>query len=161
MDRHALSPISICTTKAGLAAGTTTTLTAANASIYSIRGVAYSKAAASNAATPTTDAATGAAFTPVAVGNVGVFLVGFSAAGNLSVLQGGQTALSVSGNVVTAPQFPSAMPDDFCAVGYIVTRVTSSGAAWTFGTSNLAGPPTGVVHTFGDLMTVPGRPVIA
>ena len=160
MDALFQVPLTMCSTKAGLAAGTTTTLTTANTSLYSIGGKAYSKAGASNAATPTTDGTTAAAFVAVAVGYGCVFVLGYNSAGTLTVCQGPQQALDASSNFLNAPQFP-AVPDTMCPVGYLVTKVGSTGSAWTFGSSNLAGPPTGVTHTFVDVFTLPGRPQVA
>lgn len=160
MDALQQVPMTLCTTKAGLAVGTTTTLTTANASLYSIIGKAYSKAAASNAATPTTDGTTAAAFVPVAVNFGCAFAIGYNAAGTLTVCQGIQLPLDSSGNFISAPQFP-AVPDTVCPVGYMITKVGSTGSAWTFGTSNLAGPPAGVTHTLVDVMTLPGRPQVS
>jgi hypothetical protein len=182
MDTLMQSPFTGCTTKAGLAAGTTTTLTWANAVIGAIAGKAYTKAAASNQATPTTDATTGAAFLPVPVGVASVangqggytdgygygcvFVVGFNAAGTLKVAQGSiektdSVAVANSKFTTSVPKFP-ALPDDFYPVGYIVTRTDSTATAWTFGSSNLAGPPTGVVHTYVDTIGyLPGRPQVS
>lgn len=183
MDALQQAPFTGCTTKAGLAAGTTTTLTWGAAIMGAIRGKAYTKAAASNQATPTTDATTGAAFLPVPVGVASaangsggytegngygcVFIVGFNAAGALKVAQGSieQTeagaVASSKFKVMSVPKFP-ALPDDFYPVGYIITRTDSTATAWTFGSSNLAGPPTGVVHTFVDTMGyLPDRPQVA
>jgi len=183
MDYMQRAPFTGTTTKAGLAAGTTTTLTWANAVIGAIKGKAYAKAAASNQATPTTDANTGAAFLPVPAGVASVangqggytdgygygcvFIVGFNAAGNLKVAQGSierTDSVAVAGSkfgVNGAPKFP-ALPDDFYPVGYIITRTDSSASAWTMGSSNLAGPPTGVVHTFVDTVgTLTDRPQVS
>ena len=78
-----------CTSKAGLAVGTTTTTTTANASLYCIAGKAYTAAGASNAATPTTDAVTGAAFTALALNKAGVFVICLDTSGALKIVQGG------------------------------------------------------------------------
>lgn len=160
MDNLAVAPLTMCTTKAGLAAGTTTTLTTGATALYSIGGKAYSKGATSNQATPTTDFNTGAAFTPVAVNFGCAFVIGYDSGGTLRVVQGVQQALDASGAFVNAPQFP-VVPDGMCPVGYLITKVGSTGAAWTFGASNLAGPPSGVTHTFVDCFTLPGRPQVS
>lgn len=70
------------------------------------------------------------------------------------------TAAGASANFITAPQFP-AIPSRLCPFGYVVTKVGASGSAWTFGTSNLAGPPSNVLHTFVNVMTMPDRPQVA
>jgi hypothetical protein len=183
MDALQQTPFTGNTTKAGIAAGTTTTLTWANAVIGGIKGKAYTKAAASNQATPTTDAVTGVTFLPVPVGVAAaangfggyvdgygygcVFVVGFNAAGTLKVAQGSieQTdSLAVASSkfkTQSVPKFPT-LPDDFYPVGYIITRTDSTATAWTFGASNLAGPPTGVVHTFVDTIGyLPDRPQVS
>ena len=59
MDYMQAAPATICTSKAAAAAGTTTTFSTTGATLYSIKGKAYTTSAASNAATPTTDAALG------------------------------------------------------------------------------------------------------
>ena len=182
MDALTNVPFTGCTTKVGLAAGTTTTLTTANTALYGIRGKGYTKAGTSNQATPTTDANTGVAFLPVPVGvasaaNGGgsyaegygygcVFVVGYNAAGTLKVAQGSieltdAAAVASSKFKIVVPKFP-ALPDDFCPVGYIITRTDSTATAWTFGSSNLAGPPTGVVHTYVDIIGyLPDRPQVS
>lgn len=141
---------------AGLAAGTTTTLTIANAIDFAIAGKAYLKAAASNIATPTTDVVTGAAFVAVPVGYCCAFNIMLDSSGALKVSQGKKQALDADNNIIVAPLSP-ATPADLCRIGGLVIKVGSTGAAWTFGSSNLAGPPTGVTVTFinGDM---PDRP---
>lgn len=158
------------TGKAGLAAGTTTTITIANQTDYAIGGKAYRKATATNAATPTTDALTGAAFLPVPVGSATaggygcVFVVGLDSSGAIKVIQGEitrtDTVAVASSKFIDAPEFPT-VPDTVCPIGYIITRTDSTASAWTFGSSNLAGPPTGVVHTFVDCMVLPSRPQVS
>lgn len=150
------------TTKAGLTAGTTTTYTTANTVQYSIGGKSYSKTAVTNGATPTTDATSGAAFAlrPVAANFGSVYVFGFDASGNVKVSQGDIKALDVSGAFIDAPQFPIA-PDNVAPFGYLIVKAGSTASSWTFGTSNLAGPPTGVTLTFVDVLTLPARPQIA
>ena len=66
---------------------------------------------------------------------------------------GGATALFIN-----APQFPTP-PDTRCAFGYTVVKNASTGANWTFGTSNWNA--TGITLAHQDLMTLPGRPQVA
>lgn len=159
--------ITLATTIAGLAAGTTTTVTIANDVQFSIKGKGYKKTAASNIAAPTTDAVTGSAFLPIAASKGCVFAVGLNAALALKVVQGSIEDLdpaATGGSTATflkAPQFPSTLPDDFCPIGYIVTKVGASGSAWTFSGSNLAGPPSNVLHTFVDCFQLPSRPQVS
>lgn len=160
MDALSYPPLTLALQKAGLAAGTTTTLTIGTTTPYSIGGKAYSKASVSNTATPTTDATTGAAFVAVPVNYGCAFVIGVDSSGAVKVSQGGLQALDSSGAFVNAPQFPM-VPDTVCPLGYLITKVGSTGAAWTFGSSNLAGPPTGVTHTFVDCITLPGRPQVS
>lgn len=155
-------------TSSGLAAGTTTTITLGNDVHYSIGGKSFKKAAASNAATPTTDAVTAAAFVAVPVGSATaggwacVFVVCLDAAGAIKVVQSAlvrtDTAAVATADFVEAPQFPQ-IPDTLTPIGYVVTKTDSTASAWTFGASNLAGPPTGVLHTFVSCMVLPSRPV--
>lgn len=169
MDYFQNVPSHQTTTVAGLAAGTTTTLTWANDVLYSIKGKAYKKAAGSNQATPTTDAVTGAAFVAVGAGYGSIFVVGFDSGGNLKVAQGSVEQFSAGGQSATAgsscyfgnaPRFPS-LPDTMTPCGYIVVKVGSSGSAWTFGSSNLAGPPSNVAIAYVDCFSIPDRPQVA
>jgi hypothetical protein len=159
MDFQAAQPVTMCTSKVALAAGTTTTLSSTGTILYSIKGKAYSKSALSNTATPTTDANSGNAFTAVQANQGCVFLVGLDHSGNLKVAQGSVQALDSSGKFINAPQF-GAIPSDFCPIGYIVIQVGSTGSAWTFGGSNLSGA-TGLTYTFVDLMGLPDRPQVS
>lgn len=147
------------TTKAGFSAGTTTTLTTANTSLYAIGGKAYSKASASNAASPTTDATKGTAFPAVLPNQGSVFTLGFNAAGTLLAVMGDIKALDVGGNFVDAPQFGT-NPDTFAPCGYVIVKAGSTASNWTFGSSNFSGPPTGITLTFVDVMTLPARPQV-
>jgi hypothetical protein len=147
----------MCTTKAGLAVGTTTTLTTANTQLYSLLGKAFTKAGVSNEATPTTDARTAAAFVAVGVSKGSVFVVCRDSGGNLKVCQGEVVGLDQSNAFQDGPEFPP-IPDTLCPIGYILVKVGTTGSAWTFGTSNLAGPPTGVVVTYVDCFVLPDRP---
>ena len=160
MDALNFPPLTICTTKAGMSAGTTTTLTTANVQLYAISGKAFTKAASSNEATPTLDSATGVAFVGLAINTGSVFIICRDNAGTLRAVQGITAALDASGNFINAPQFGS-MSDALCPIGYLIVKVGSTGATWTFGASNLAGPPTGVTFSFVDVMTLPGRPQVA
>lgn len=149
--------------KATLAAGTTTTYSTTGTTQYSINGKAYSKAAVTNGATPTTDIVTGAAFVALTASKGCKFVFGYDASGTVRVAQGaivdldgaadGANALFIKG----APPLPP-VPDDFAPFAYCETKVGASGSTWTFGSSNLAGPPSNVLHTFTDVTTLPTRP---
>lgn len=165
-------PVTMCFTKATLAAGTTTTISTTGTTTFAIRSKFYTKTALTNQATPTTDYATNKAFIPVLASQGSVFLVGFDHSGNLKVIQGTVSALdtvSVPGNFITAPMFPAAggqagqdpvLANDFCPIGYIVIQAGSTAnntTGWVFGTSNLSGA-TGVTYTFVDVAGWPDRP---
>lgn len=160
MDILSPAPLTMALGNAGIAAGTTTTLTIANAISYAIAGKAYSKGATSNIATPTTDAVTGSAFPALSANQGAVVLVGLDASGNLKAAQGPSQALDATGAFIVAPQFP-AVPDGFCPVGYVVLKAgaTLSGT-FTFGSSNLSSV-TGMTYSFTSLITLPARPQIA
>lgn len=160
MDPLAAAPGTFCPAKVTLAAGTTTTLVNTGTTPFCIKGKAYSKAAMSNAASPTTDARTGSAFTGIMANQGTVVIVGFDKDGNVKACQGSVESLDSSGNFILAPQLPI-VPDTVCPVGYIILK---GGAAlvgtFTFGSSNLSGV-TGMTYTFGDLMTMPPRPIVS
>lgn len=161
MDVLQSLPVTIALGKAVLAAGTTSTLSSTGTLPYAIRGKAYSRAALSNTATPTTDANTGLAFTPVVTNKGSVFVIGYNAAGSLLACQGSIEALDAAGLFINAPQFP-VLPDNFCAVAYEVIRAgsTASGAGWVFGTSNQSAV-TGITYALVDVVSLPDRPQIA
>ena len=139
--------------KAGLAAGTTTTYTITTAFTAVIEGQKYTKGTAANAATPTTDGNSAKAFTAVPVGKACNFVFAVNSAGTVSVYQG---ALVNTGEPADFP----ALPFTVAPFGYVRASVGTTGAAWTMGSSNLAGPPTGVTFTFRDIGVLPARPTI-
>jgi hypothetical protein len=150
-----------CFTKAGLTAGTTTTLTSANAMELSIGNKSYKKAATTNEATPTTDALTGVAFLPITAGKGGVFTTCRDAAGALKVVQGQIVDLDPLGGFIHAPWF-GPQKQELAPYGYILIKAATGAASWTFGASNLAGPPSNVTITYVDCANgMPGRPQIA
>lgn len=163
MDDLQRAPVTMCMSKVTLAAGTTTTLSNTGTTTYAIRGKAYTKAAMSNAATPTTDWATGAAFNPVPANYGSVFMVGFDASGNLKCVQGTVVPLDSSGAFINAPNF-GAMPLNFCPIGYLVIKASSAYVAtttgWLFGTHNNSSV-TGITYTFVDVVGVPDRPQVS
>lgn len=161
MDQLQAIPLTFALGKATLAAGTTSTLSSTGTLGFAIRGKAYSHAALSNTATPTTDANTGLAFAPVVTNKGSVFVVGYNAAGTLLCAQGSIEALDASGAFINAPQFP-VLPDNFCPIGYLVIKAgaTASAAGWVFGTSNMASV-TGITYTFVDVIGLPDRPQVS
>ena len=154
MDNLAFYSFTGATSKAGVTAGTTSTvsITPTPAPLsYVIRGKMYNKAAVTNAATPTVDYNTGKAFLPVPVGGSSVFVLSLDAAGVIRAQQG---SVDPNGGI---PQFP-VIPDNTAPISYIVVNVGPTGAAWTFGASNLSGA-TGVTYSFQDVGGgLPDRP---
>lgn len=168
MDALSQVPLTMTTTKATAAAGTTVTISNTGTTLFCIKGKAYSHAELANQTTlGLTDASTGLAFTPVPAGYGSVFVVGFNAAGTMQIAQGQLQALgpgtdggAAGTTFIAAPQFPS-IPDTMCPFAYFVIKVGSSGATWSLGTSNLTGPPANTGVTFVDVMTMPDRPQVA
>jgi hypothetical protein len=170
-DNLAQAPGTFCVSKATLAAsGAATTWSTTGATLYCIKGEASSTAAASGAASPTTDigklTAAGAQQTfasqPLAANTGTVFLWMYDGTGTAAtavrVAQGSVEPLDASGAFINAPQFPIA-PDNLCAFAYTVIRNGSTGSNWTFGTSNWNA--TGITLAHQDIMTLPGRPQVA
>ena len=91
---------------------------------------------------------------------------GFDSGGNIKVAQGSTEALdnsTTSGatcKFIRAPQFPP-IPDTMCPFAYVTVLVGSAAAAWTFGTSNLTGPPASTGINFVDIQTLPDRVQVA
>lgn len=191
MDSLAKAPLTLCLSKATLAAGTTSTLSTTGTTTYLIESLFYSKGAITNGATPTTDWVTGNAFIPIpipltstglpggipasAAGYACAFTVGLDHSGNLKAIQGPIVGIDVNGNFTAAPSLsPSLGPagpnpgtiaggvpadNDFCPIGYVVTKLGSAAVAtWTFGTNNFSSV-TGVTWSFGDIATLTGRPL--
>ena len=145
---------------AALAAGTTSTVSTTGTTHYAIRGLTYTKAALTNAATPTVDIVDGLAFTPLIANQATVFVLGYDAGGNLRAGQGSIEPVDSGGNIVRAPQWPN-MPDTVCPIGYIIAKAISTlVGTWTFGTNNLSSV-TGMSWIFRSVSTLPDRPQIA
>lgn len=165
MDQLTQIPLTLCTVKAGLAAGTTSTYSTTGTTVYAIKGRACSTAAKANVATPVVDVVDGLPFTPQLPGQGSVYVFGFDAGGTLRVAQGSIEQLDVSGAFITLPQFPI-VPDTVCPFGFALVRAAPASAAtpavapWLFGTNNLSGV-TGVTVAFVDVMTLPERPQAA
>lgn len=160
MDKLSQSPLSICVTKAGLGAGTTTTYSTTAAVVFSERGKMYSAPIATNAATPTLDADTGLVFNPLLANQGCTFLFGYTGAGVISVTQSPIMALDATGNFLIAPQLP-AIANGVTPFGYLVAKAGSTLASgWVLGTSNLSGV-TGMTYTFQDIMNLPDRPQVS
>jgi len=162
MDALTQIPLTLAVSKAGLTAGTTTTYTTANTVNFAVQGKAFTRAAATNVATPTLDVTTGVAFLPVSANQGCVFVFSWDTTSTpvLRVSQGPINALDTGGLFVNAPNFPM-VPDTVCPFGYLVFRGGSTlVGTWTFGTNNLSSV-TGATYTFVDVLTLPGRPQVA
>lgn len=157
--KEAFKGITICTTKAGLAAGTTTTYTTASAVAGSINGTyATALSAQSNTATPTTDF-NGDAFTALAASEGCIFVYSIVAAGTIAIHQGPVETLDAANNFEILPEFPSIDLDTYVPFGFATFKNGSTGSAWTFGASN--NDATGMVDLYTDISTYPPvrRPV--
>ncbi len=161
MDYLAQNPLTMCTVKATLAAGTTTTFSTTGATLHCIKGKAYSVAAAANVAHPATDSTTGAAFIAQAIGSGCCYVYSYNGT-VIKVSQGPMVTLAADGSFQDLPAFP-AIPDTDCPFAYMLIRLAPATAAvpavatWTLGTNNQAAV-TGVTYTRVDVMTLPARP---
>lgn len=115
-------------------------------------------------ATPTTDAATGAAFVALTENKATVLVFGQTAAGAIAMCQGSivDTYTGVTTTVGAfkhVPQFPT-LPDDFMPLAYVLVRTAPDAADWTPGTGEWAasGVTTGTVVNIGVL---PNRPQVS
>jgi hypothetical protein len=169
MDNLAIAPLTMCMSKAGLAAGTTVTISTVNAVVtniqYSIAGLLYAVAVGANQSIAgALDVNTGAAFVGVAKNQGTVFVACYNAAGTLSFAQGSVEALDTAGNFFVAPRWP-VVPDTYCPIGYLVLKCASTYVAnplWTLGTATgTLAATTGCTFAFGDLATIPGRPRVS
>jgi hypothetical protein len=146
-------------------AGTTSTYTSTVTSTCVINGkFATTLAAQTNAATPTTDAATGAVFLPLAPNKCCAIVFGQTLAGALAMCQGpiidtNPGVTTTVGTFLRAPNFPG-LPDNFCPVAYTIVRTAPSAAAWTPGTSSWTASGVSAT-TFQNVMQLPNRPQIA
>ena len=162
MDNTALRGLTCNFGNATLSAGTTKTISIGANIVYCIKGKTYSKTSAANQATPTTDAATGAAFKGVKANQGCVFVLALDASGNTKAVQGEITDLDAAGNFIVAPEFPL-MPEDVCPVGYYIIKAGSTANAttgWVLGSSNSASV-TGITYTLVNCSVLPDRPQTA
>lgn len=144
--------------KAGLAAGTTSTYSIGATFTYAIKGVLYSKASAANVASPVLDIVTNNAFKLLNPNQACVFAFTVDANGNVGVTQGPvMSNLDLTGGSGAA-QFPG-LPDTLQPFGYLLAQAgpTLTGT-WQFGVGNLSGV-TGLTLTFRDVLGVPAQPI--
>lgn len=146
-------------------AGTTSTFTSTVTTAGLINGkFATALTAQTNAATPTTDHATGLAFVAMGANKTCAVVFGINDAGTLKMAQGPiiDTYVGVTttvGAFKDAPNFPP-MPDDFMPFAYTVVRTAPDAASWTPGTSSWTA--SGVTaSTFKNVGQLPLRPQIA
>lgn len=160
MDTLQLFPLTLTTTKAGSVAGTTSTVSTVNTTIYSYRGKAYSKAAITNQATPILDHTTGLAFNGLVANQGCIFFLCFDAAGVLRVSQGPIGVLDVTGKFIYAPNYPTTFEGDVPFAYLVVLAGSTAVGSWIFGTNNLSAV-TGMTFTFQDILTPPDRLQVA
>lgn len=169
MDVQQSQPLTMCFLKVALTAtGAATTIGSTGTIPFMIKGKAYSKAALSSTATPTTDWSTGNAFLPVIASTGSVFAVGLDSGGTVRVIQG--TVVPTDGVASStkflpnAPQFGGTGPagsgstdNDFCPIAYILVKGdTTVSGNWVFGTGNWNA--TGITLTIVDCCMLPDRP---
>ena len=149
----------------GFVLGTTSTFTTTATTTGVINGLfGTGLAAQTNAATPTLDATTGAAFVPLTANQATVLVWGVNAAGAIKLAQGQivptETGVTTTaGAFITAPQFPMT-PDDFVPVAYNLVRTSPTGLAFTAGTTAWAA--SGITCSVAkNINTLPARPVVA
>lgn len=147
---------------AAAVAGTTSTFTSTVTTNCCINGkFATTLAAQTNAATPTTDAATGLVFNALAPNQTCVIVFGQNLAGTLLMCQGkiipcGVGVTTTVGGLINEPQFPG-LPENFVALAYTIVRTAPSAASWTPGTSSWTA--SGVsCSTFQNVCQLPNRP---
>lgn len=156
MQANDVRSLTICTEKAGLAAGTTTTYTTANAVDGTIRGeFATQLSAQTNTSTPTTDGDS-AAFTVISANEGSVFVFCLIAAGTIAVFQGSVETCDDAGTFTYAPEFPDIDLDTYMPFAYVIIKADSTASDWTFGASNW--DATGITDTYSDISTLPDRP---
>lgn len=150
---------------AGAVAGTTSTFTTTVTTAGAINGkFVTTLGVQTNAASPTTDMNTGAAFIALQPNQTCALVFGQTAAGALKLVQG-PVIPTITGVTTTvgafdkAPQFPP-LPDDFLPLAYTLVRTAPSAAAWTPGTSSWAASGVSAT-TFQNVSTLPNRPQIA
>jgi hypothetical protein len=147
----------------GAAASATYTTTTTTAGLINGKFVT-TLAPQTDAASPTTDANTGAAFNALSPNKTCVLVYGQTAAGAIRLVQGPiiDTFVGVTttvGAFKEAPQFPG-LPDNFLPLGYTLVRTAPAASPWTPGTSFWNA--SGVSNTaFQNIGVLPVRPQIA
>lgn len=159
MDNLQTLPITMCMSKAAVAAGTTSTLSSTNAITYALRSKMYSRTALANQATPTLDGNSGLVYKPIVAGYGSVFVIGLTATGAVVVMQGSVEVVDALGAFANAPQFP-VVPDGVCPIAYQMVKAGPTAVGgWVYGTGNQSGV-TGITTTFTDVAQLPDRPQV-
>lgn len=164
MDNLNMRGITQNMVSAAFVLGTTSTYVTTVTTECVIDGVfATTLGAQSNVASPTTDAATGAAFVALGDNQATVLVWGITLAGAIALCQGSIESTEVgvtttAGAFLNAPQFPK-LPDDFCPIAYNLVRTAPSASAFTPGTSSWTA--TGITCSVAkNISTLPARPRI-
>lgn len=165
MQARNLRGLTMGTVNPDVKKGTTSTYTTTVTSAGFINGkYVTALTAQTNTATPTTDAATGAAFVAQTDNTACCYVIGQNAAGTIKVCQGAIVPTEVgitttAGAFINPPPFPT-LPDDFMVFGYGIVRTAPSASDFTFGTS--AWDATGVTtSTWAQCGALPDRPQVA
>lgn len=164
MDALNLRGITQNMVSAAFVLGSTSTYTTTVTTECVIDGVfATTLGAQSNTASPTTDAATGAAFVALGDNQATVLVWGITLGGAIALCQGSIEATEVgvtttAGAFLNAPQFPN-LPADFCPIAYNLVRTAPSASAFTPGTSSWTA--TGITCSVAkNISVLPARPRI-
>lgn len=147
-----------------LVKGTTSTYSTSVTSAGVVNGIyATALTAQTNTATPTSDAATGAAFVAQTDNTACCYVFGITVGGAIAVCQGAIVPTEVgvtttAGAFINPPPFPS-LPDNFYVIGYGLVRTAPSASDFTFGST--AWDATGVTtSTLKQCNVLPDRPQI-
>jgi hypothetical protein len=159
------SGITINRQSAAMVAGTGSSYSTTVTTVCMINGkFATTLGTQTNTATPTTDAATSAAFVALQPNQTCALVLGQTLAGAIAMVQGPIIATKTGvtttvGDFVLAPQFPD-LPDDFCPLAYTIARTAPNAAAWIPGTGLWAASGVSCT-TFQNVAQLPNRPQIA
>lgn len=124
---------------------------------FSIEGFAYTKAAAADVATPTSDINTGDAFEALDEDESCAFVYMLDASGNVKVAQGPVVRVDPDYDVrAVNPQYP-AIPAGYCPFGLQLIQTAGNSSPWIFGTSNWNAA--GVTTLTLNLFCLPQRPL--
>jgi hypothetical protein len=147
--------LTLCTAKAGLTAGTTSTFTTTAAVEGSIGGKFVTAYAAQTNTAPGTTDFNGDTFTTIGDDKGCVFIMSVTAAGALAIHQGPLKDLDPSSGEFKdghAPPFPAIDLGTYLPFGYIVIK-NNSGSDFDFGSTTWS-----TYETMVDISTLPTRP---